>query len=326
MNMNFLNKVVNLRILISVTFLIGVTIIISSCSSKDSFGNVNIGGESSYESEDFKGDTQTGVRNTSGYSENALNKTSDVSEKIEYNEEQVLEGKKIIKNGNIEIQTLEFDKTLSSLELKLKELGGYEESSNTSGYRINGSTNQSRNANLVYRIPSNKLDEFVKGAGTYGSIVNKNIRISDITETYYDSQARLKSLLIQEDRLLNILERLDNLKDIVELENELGKVRSEIETISGKIRRWDGQVKFSTLSIYVYEVYRLSEIKEQPKYLGERIINGFKSSVKQVGIIIEEAIVFIVLSIPYVIFISVFAIPLGIIFYKRKKRLKKISK
>ena len=67
-------------------------------------------------------------------------------------------GRKIIKNGNLSIQTLEFEAFIDNLNQTILEMGGYVESSNINGNSFN--RNSMRSANITVRIPADNLDDF----------------------------------------------------------------------------------------------------------------------------------------------------------------------
>ena len=75
-------------------------------------------------------------------------------------------------------------------------------------------------------------------------------------------EARLKSLKLQEERLLTILSKAELLQDIIELERELSNVRYEIENYTGTLKKWDNLIEYSKVTIDVYEVHEIKE--EEP--------------------------------------------------------------
>lgn len=103
--------------------------------------------------------------------------------------------------------------------------------------------------------------------------------MDDITETYFDSQAHLTSLKIQEERLLAILEKAEKLEDVITLESALSDVRYQIESLTASLRRMDSQVAYSYLNISLQEVVEYQEIQEKPKTFGEKLRDAFGDGV-----------------------------------------------
>lgn len=211
-------------------------------------------------------------------------------------------GRKIIKRGNIQLETLDFDKTINEITSKINSTGGYVESSNISGTRIEDEENrQNRTAFLTLRIPEKKLEEFMSSVGTLGNVLNKGVTGEDITEQYFDNEAHLKALKIQEDRLLELLKKSGELKDILEIEKELTKVRYEIESLTGSLKKWDSLIQYSTVNVEIQEVQKFK--KANPISLKDRIYRGFKDSVEDVVSILKGLIIAVVSLIPYLIII-----------------------
>ena len=185
---------------------------------------------------------------------------------------------KIIRNGIIQMETLSFDETVKQILNKTNSMGAYVQSSNVSGTSIEAKlSEQSRRGQFILRIPKTKFDSFILDIGNLGSITNQQISTEDVTSAYFDTQAHLKSLTIQEERLLELLKKTGELKDIIVLEKELSGVRYEIESLTGNLKKWDNLIDFCTLNIEVVEVHK---IKENPVSFVDKIVNGFVSSVK----------------------------------------------
>ena len=117
-------------------------------------------------------------------------------------------------------------------------------------------------------------------------------------------EARLKSLKLQEERLLTILSKAELLQDIIELERELSNVRYEIENYTGTLKKWDNLIEYSKVTIDVYEVHEIKEEEPIPITLPERIINGFRRSCRSLGMFLEDLMIFTVSAVPYLAFLG----------------------
>lgn len=101
--------------------------------------------------------------------------------------------------------------------------------------------------------------------------------MQNVTDEYYDIEARLKSLRTQEERLLALLEQSGSLEDIVQLEQALSDVTYEIEKLTGTLRNYDSLIEYMTVTIDLREVTRETEVTQAPVTLGERIAAQFHS-------------------------------------------------
>lgn len=212
-------------------------------------------------------------------------------------------GHKIIQTAEITMETLEFERTVDQIVSHVQMMGGYAEVSNIQGRSLQyKGENQRRTAKFTFRIPKREFSQFLTDIKDYGSVVWENSRGEDITERYFDTEARLKSLEIREERILTILQEAKKLQDILELERELSDIRYQIENLTGTLKKWDNLVEFSTVYVTVNEVEEIKPIDQpKPKNLWERIRDGFKESVETLGEILENILVALVVISPFVV-------------------------
>lgn len=69
----------------------------------------------------------------------------------------------------------------------------------------------------------------------------------DVTEDFWDTEAQLKSKRHLEERLLHIVDGSGSVKDMLEVENELTRVRTDIERLEGHSRMLANRVAFATI-------------------------------------------------------------------------------
>jgi hypothetical protein len=69
-----------------------------------------------------------------------------------------------------------------------------------------------RRAKYKLRIPSEKFEQFMTDIGEYGQCNQSENWGEDVSAKYFDTEARLKSLTMQEERLLTLLSKAENLQ------------------------------------------------------------------------------------------------------------------
>ena len=160
------------------------------------------------------------------------------------------ETRKIIYSSWFDISTKEYDAAIEKLNALCKKYGAYFESAQSYGEK----TYSNRYANYTVRVPNEHYTEFLESAGTLGTVMGSGENNRDVTEQYFDTQARLDSARLREERLLAILEKADTLDDVLLLERELSDVRYEIESMTGELKKLDSLVSYSTATISITEV------------------------------------------------------------------------
>ncbi len=222
--------------------------------------------------------------------------------------------RKLITTLNISAETEELDSTLNIVENRVKELGGYIESSDVyNGSSYSGRTSN-RNASLTLRIPAAKLDEFVDTALDKTNITSKSRNVEDVTLSYVDTESRKKALKTEEERLLKILEQAETVEDLITVESRLSEVRYELESTEAKLRTFDNKVNYSTVYLDVREVTKYTPIEEKGALA--RMGEGFIDSLHSVADGFVELLVWIVVHIPQIVIVVIVVVVFVIVLKK----------
>ena len=238
--------------------------------------------------------------------------------------------RKLIRNANLSIETKEFDAFLASVEDQVNTLGGYIESMDTyNGSRYNYSQyNNSKRSNLTVRIPQKNLNLFLDAVSEAGNVTSRSESVEDVTLTYVDMESRKKSLQTEMDRLQEFLEKAETLEDIITLEDRMATVRYQLESMESQLRTYDNMVDYSTVYMNIQEVKELTPVIEEEETAWERLVNGFKESVKDVKDGFVEFVIWIGIHIPYIVIFVILVLIVvlvikGIVRSNRKKKAAK---
>ncbi len=233
--------------------------------------------------------------------------------------------RKIIRNATLSLETKRYDDALTSVNQLVSKYGGYVESSQSYGTSLESSGGE-RSANYTLRIPAEALDSFIEGIEGRGDIFNvtdKNEYANDITATYYDVEARLNSLLTQEERLLSMLEGATELQYMLQLEQTLADVRYQIESYYSQIKRYDSQVAMSTVNLYLREVIEYQPVVRVQRTYLERLGDAFVDSWEDFVDGLQDFSITIVYMLPgLVIFAVIVLVIVLVIRHAIKKSMK----
>ena len=236
----------------------------------------------------------------------------------------VADDRKLIRTVSLTTETEDMDTLLSGVAERITQLGGYVESrqvNNGSAY----SGRRYRNANLIIRIPADKLDGFIDQVSETTNITSTNETTENITLSYVATQSRITALETEQTRLLELLAQAENMDDLLKIESRLTEVRTELEKVSSQLRLYDNLVDYGTIHLSIREVYEYTVV-EEPETLWERIGSGLKNSFSNLGDFLTELFVFLVVSFPYFALLGIVAacivVPIRLGAKKRKKRTK----
>lgn len=209
-----------------------------------------------------------------GYASNTEMKAAGSVSNAGSNLTGAVAGRKIIKNGDLSVQTLEFDAFIESLNQAIARMGGYVQSS-----RVNNNTyyrNRMRSADITARIPADRLDEFCDQISQIGNLTYKNLYTQDVTLTYVDLESHVKALRTEQQTLMELLEKAESVEDIITIQSRLSDVLYEIESYESTLRTYDDQIAFSTVNLSIEEVMR--ETAVEPETASEEIGRRFKEN------------------------------------------------
>ena len=107
-------------------------------------------------------------------------------------------------------------------------------------------------SDLTVRVPQGEFFDTLESIKRLGKVWSENAGSEDVTEQFIDLEARLRSALREEQSLLSLLERADTVSNILTIERELARVRSEIERLQGQINYLSRRVDLATISVALF--------------------------------------------------------------------------
>ena len=249
--------------------------------------------------------------------ENKTNTTGDTSVKQSEQDSSV---RKVIYNASVKFDVKDLKGSYDSILSKASEMGGY----------VAGSNISDNVSSITVRMPTKLMNSFLKYLDTFeGKNKVSSINTDDVTDQYTDSQSSLRNLKAQEEQLLLIMKKANTVDETLKVEDQLYKVRGQIETIQGRINMWDKLLEYSTISITINKIPEITGGKEVGisfitfKEIKKAITNGFNSTLNFAVRAICDIFIFLVSIIPLLPFI---ALAVWLVIRYRIKRKKIISK
>jgi hypothetical protein len=102
---------------------------------------------------------------------------------------------------------------------------------------------------LVVRIPPEDVDGFVDAVSGLGRVQRQAEDESDVTQEHIDISARLESLEAQEARLRELFDEAGTIEEMLAVEQELTRVRAEIESLTAQLAYLERQAAMATVTI-----------------------------------------------------------------------------
>lgn len=252
----------------------------------------------------FGGSTQENAKtaaNDSIVSDQAAGETANVAPVPETtaNAAVPFDTSKIIYSGNISLNTEDYQNTFAKISNYAVEIGGFVQDSG-SNYGSEQAGVQASSGYISIRVPSNKFSEAMAQIETWGSPISSNVSSTNISQQYQDIQAQLDNLKIQESRLLEYLKQAANVTEMLAIESELNRVRTEIDSLTTTIKNWDTEIAYSTIYVSLYEKRLSSTVVNSPfSQILSKIGEGFVTSINVILYILAFLVVLIFRLIPF---------------------------
>jgi len=202
--------------------------------------------------------------------------------------------RKIIRTGSLLIEVDDYDKVRGAIDGLVRGAGGFIAS--VEAGRQEGVVGS---ATLTLRLPEGQLDGAVAALARLGTLRRESIRAEDVSESYYDLASRLRNAKRLEERMLELASKTAGVKDLLQVEQEVGRVREGIEVMEGQLRALDDRTSLATLTVEL--VTRQTYVAIQDIGFTTRIGHAFEGSVRALAAAGQALILFLVAALPWLL-------------------------
>jgi hypothetical protein len=153
------------------------------------------------------------------------------------------EERMIVRNGDISLVVEDVPKAQEEIAGLATRLGGWVVNSNIYG-------DEEIRGWISIRIPSDKFDQALSELRAMAvRVTSESTSTQDITEEYVDLESRLRNAEATENQYLALLERAEEVEDILKIYESLSQIRYEIEQIKGRMQYLEQISAMSLISV-----------------------------------------------------------------------------
>jgi hypothetical protein len=198
----------------------------------------------------------------------------------------------VIQNADTARRVESVDKAVEETTTMTKSLGGYVESSSSSGVE-----DQLPTASLILRIPAPKFNDAMTRIRAMGTKITETISGDDVTKQYADVEGRIRVLKAEEDSYVTMLRGARKIGEIIEIKDRLSQVRQELASYEQQRLSLKDLSSMSTISVRFEQRVAVGK----PEHEGNAFQDSWATAVnglKSVGTFLGQAIIFVFVFAP----------------------------
>lgn len=222
--------------------------------------------------------------------------------------------RKIIQTADLSLVVDDFTTWEQRLEELVAKFDGYIAES-----KVDRTQGSQRTGRWVVRVPVEKFDSFVDATASAGVPESRQTHAQDVTEAFVDLQARLVNKREIERRIVRLLEdHGGDIKDVLSVEAELGRVREEIERTEARLNYLTHQTELTTVTITARE--QQAYVPPQAPTFVTRIEQVWSASIRTMLQTGQGFVLFAVAAGPWLCLLAILATPIVRQLRRRMKR------
>ena len=154
--------------------------------------------------------------------------------------------RQVISTASLTIEVKAVQAATSQVRAIAEGLGGFMEQLSSFGDAKN------QQATMTIRVPQPQFFTAMERLEALGKVQNNNLGSEDVSSQFIDLKARLASALREEQSLLSLLGKANTVTEILTIERELSRVRSEIERLQGQLNFLERRVELATITVSLF--------------------------------------------------------------------------
>ena len=198
------------------------------------------------------------------------------------------EARKVVTSAEFRISTDDFGGAMRRLEQKIAISGGYIQQSENRA----ATAGRAAYASMTIRVPAALYGDFKTFLTDLAELDSASEHGDDVTVQYYDTEARLKVLQAQEERIKTFIANSKDLDEIFKIERELTRISTEIEQLTTVKNRLDNLTAYATVYVEIWETTEPEPV--EPVGFGEKVNNALKGSINGIIIALQALLLLLI--------------------------------
>ncbi|HEY2027413.1 MAG TPA: DUF4349 domain-containing protein [Gemmatimonadaceae bacterium] len=191
-------------------------------------------------------------------------------------------GTMLVRQGEASVEVKRLDDGVATLRQTAAQLGGF-----VANVALSSGKDERHTGTLQVRVPSAKFDALIAALSSLGRVESISSTVEDVGGEYVDLEAREANARHMEARLLEMLsQRTGKLSEVLSVEQELRRVREEIERYDARLKWLARRATLSSLDVTIHEPLPLIDRRPGPGPLAEAFAQAWQRAVAVVAFMI----------------------------------------
>jgi hypothetical protein len=179
----------------------------------------------------------------------------------------------LIKTATIAIETEDAQESAKQLTASVVAAGGY-----VSDLHQQTDGMGRHNVMVQVRVPADKLDGTMEALDALGKVLDRQVSTQDVSEEYIDTDARIRNLKKTEERLIEHLSQAILIDSTLKIEQEMTRVREQLERLEGRQRFLNNRIQYSTITISLCEEPKVGPLTPVNTFSSGRVFSDAAQS------------------------------------------------
>ncbi len=208
--------------------------------------------------------------------------------------------KKVIKTGNVDMRVNSVEDAMDEIRFVANSHGGDEVSSDI----FISKSNTYKQGTILIKVPVDQYTvTFTDIKKIAPLIIDESSQAQDVTAQFIDLESRIKNKKEHEERLRSFFQKANDVDELIQVEKELARVRTEIESMEGQLKYLKDQTQYSTINVVLRED---SNIVVSDSWRPMQVVkDSVNTLIKKATNLLNIVIRFTITSLPFVIIFGV---------------------
>ena len=226
----------------------------------------------------------------------------------------------IARSVSLTMVVKDFSAARARLDAILAKYQGY-----SAQLTVNTTENAPRSLQASLRIPATDLGMAIGDLRALGRVENEAQSGEEVTQQHADLLARLKTARDTEDRLRAILQqRTGKIQDVLQVEEEIARVRGEIESMEAEQKGLEHRVDFASIDLQLSDEFKAQISSPSPSIstrMHNALVEGYRNAA---GLLLGIALFFAEFGPVLLILAAFLSVPVFLLWRRYRKMLARV--